>query len=504
MDIFNSPKFRSRVEELMDQNHVPGLSIAIVHSETIVSAGFGKASLDPSKPCTADTLFDIASASKSLTAGAVGLLVDDDEKYPEVQYEATMSSLLPEDFVMCEGYTENVTVEDILSHRTGMASHDSSYLGPRAAKPDDPRSVTRNLRNLEVCAPLRSKYHYCNMMFTVATYLVEKKSGLSFPDFLEEHFFQPLDMNSTNLQPKRARAKGLDERIATGYAWNEGNKTYHGFQAPDCPEAQGAGSIITSVNDYIKWVKAMMNHEAPITKDIYDGLVKPRAFHSTSFDDLRPLTSLTSIGAGWEVCFYRGYMVVSHDGSVPGFGSRHFFLPDFKFGGAIFGNSGGAGIVAAIVAQELIDEVLKVPETERPDWSKIESGLGDDGGEEEGDEEEEAEPQQHIYPDTKGSQPQEIPLSAYTGEYSNSGYHSLTVQIKDDKLFVDAMDRSFGFTLVFDHVREQTKYIARLCDHLDEGDEPLRAEFVFKGDRAVRMGLHLEIELEELIWFDRV
>ncbi|KFY02953.1 hypothetical protein O988_01771 [Pseudogymnoascus sp. VKM F-3808] len=558
MDIFNSPKFRSRVEQLMIQNHVPGLSIAIVQNETIASAGYGKASLDPSKPCTADTiigsilpslqystvqfisfpprptdrsvevtyaycyithlahfsrtllalltlarrswtLFDIASASKSLTAGAVGLLVDDDKKYPEVQYEATMSSLLPEDFVMCEGYTENVTVEDILSHRTGMASHDSSYLGPRATKPDDPQSVTRNLRNLAVCAPLRSKYHYCNMMFTVATYLVEKKSGQSFPDFLEEHFFQPLDMNSTNLQPQRARDKGLDERIATGYAWNEDNKAYHGFQAPDCPEAQGAGSIITSVNDYIKWVKAIMNHEAPITKDIYDGLVKPRAFHSTSFENLRPLTSLTSIGAGWEVCFYRGYMVVSHDGSVPGFGSRHFFLPDFKFGGAIFGNSGGAGIVAAIVAQELIDEVLKVPETERPDWSKIESELGDDGGEEE-----EAEPQQHIYPGTKWSQPQERPLSAYTGEYSNPGYHDLTVQIKDDKLFVDAMDRSFGFTLVFDHVREQIKYIARLCDHLDEGDEPLRAEFVFKGDKAVRMGLHLEIELEELIWFDRV
>lgn len=343
------------------------------------------------------------------------------------------------------------------------------------------------------------------MMFTVATYLVEKKSGLSFPDFLEEHFFQPLAMNSTNLQPERARTKGLAGRIATGYAWNEDNKTYHGFQAPDCPEAQGAGSIITSVNDYIKWVKAMMNHEAPITKDIYDGLVKPRAFHSTSFENLRPFTSLTSIGAGWEVHFYRGHMVVSHAGSVPGFGSHHFFLPDFKFGGAIFGNSGGAGNVAAILAQELIDEVLKVPEAERPDWNKIESELGDDGGEDEEDEEDgEGERLQNVYPDIMQSQPQTRPLGAYTGEYSNPGYHGLTVQIKDDKLFVDAMDRSFGFTLVFDHVREQTKYIARLCDHLDEGDEPLRAEFVFKGDRAVRMGLHLEIELEELIWFDRV
>lgn len=372
-------------------------------------------------------------------------------------------------------------------------------MGSQAAKPDDPQSVTRNLRNLAVCAPIRSKYMYCNMMFTVATHLVEKKSGLSFSDFLEEHFFQPLDMHSTNLQPERARAKGLGERIATGYAWDEESETYHGFQTPDCPEAQGAGSIITSVNDYIKWVKAMMNHEAPITEEIYKGLIKSRTFQSPNFENLPPLTSPMAIGAGWEICFYRGHMVVSHDGAVPGFGTCHFFLPDFKFGGAIFGNSGGGGIVSAIVARELIDEVLKVPETERPDWNKVESELCDDA-EEEGEEE----LRQKICPGIKESQLQETPLGAYTGEYSNAGYHGLTVQIKNDKLFVDATDRSMGFTLVFDHVCEQTKYIAHLSDFLEGGDEPLRAEFFFEEDRAVKMGLHFESDLEELIWFDRV
>lgn len=121
MDLLHSPKFSSRVEELMEQYHVPGLAIAIVQNETIASAGYGKASLDPSKPCTPDTLFDTASVGKSLTGASVGLLVNDNEKYPEVQYEATMSSLLPDDFVMSgEGYTEGVTVEDILSHRTGL------------------------------------------------------------------------------------------------------------------------------------------------------------------------------------------------------------------------------------------------------------------------------------------------------------------------------------------------------------------------------------------------
>lgn len=121
MDLFHSPEFQSRVEELMKEHHAPGLAVAVVQDQTIASAGYGHASLNPPKPCTADTLFDIASSSKSLTGASVGLLVSDDDKYPEVKYEATLSSLMPDDFVMQgEGYTEGVTVEDMLSHQSGL------------------------------------------------------------------------------------------------------------------------------------------------------------------------------------------------------------------------------------------------------------------------------------------------------------------------------------------------------------------------------------------------
>jgi CubicO group peptidase (beta-lactamase class C family) len=122
MDLFHSPEYRAHVEDLMKRYHVPGLAVAIVQSDKIASAGYGLASIDTTRPCTADTLFDIGSCSKSLTAAAVGLLVNDDINYPHVQYKTVVSSLLPDDFIMQgDGYTENVTVEDMLSHRTGMA-----------------------------------------------------------------------------------------------------------------------------------------------------------------------------------------------------------------------------------------------------------------------------------------------------------------------------------------------------------------------------------------------
>ncbi|OAQ57808.1 beta-lactamase domain-containing protein [Pochonia chlamydosporia 170] len=129
MDLFHSPKFVSHVESLLDKFHCPGASIAIVQNHTIASAGYGLVHLHPPELMTPDTLFDVASASKSLTAASVALLVGDDQKYLNVTYETTMSSLLPDDFVMSEAsYTEQVTIEDVLSHRTGVAPSDGGGL----------------------------------------------------------------------------------------------------------------------------------------------------------------------------------------------------------------------------------------------------------------------------------------------------------------------------------------------------------------------------------------
>lgn len=130
MEYVNKPDFASEVESLMGQYHVPGLSLAVMQGDQIFSAGYGKASLETLLPCTPDTLFDIASCAKSMTAASVALLVEDNENFPEVKYDAKMSHLLPEDFVMSEPeYTEGITVEDVLSHRTGMAPYEIPFRG---------------------------------------------------------------------------------------------------------------------------------------------------------------------------------------------------------------------------------------------------------------------------------------------------------------------------------------------------------------------------------------
>jgi len=123
MESFRSQTFTDRVNALLKEWHVPGLAIAVMQGEETVSKGYGSANLNLNKAMTPDAIFDIASSSKSMTAAAVALLVEDDETYPHIQWDIPVHKLLPEDFVMKEReYTEGVTVEDIVSHRSGLPS----------------------------------------------------------------------------------------------------------------------------------------------------------------------------------------------------------------------------------------------------------------------------------------------------------------------------------------------------------------------------------------------
>ncbi|KAI7195425.1 beta-lactamase/transpeptidase-like protein [Hortaea werneckii] len=413
-----------------------------------------------------------------------------------------MSHLLPDDFVMQEqSYTNDITVEDILSHRTGLPSHDNSYLGVRAAYPDDARSITRNLRNLSLAVPIRTTFMYCNMMYTVATRLIEVKSGLQFPDYLEEHFFSKLNMSSTNLQPSRARSKGCGNRIATGYAWHDEDGAYQTVDILDSPEGQGAGSIVTSVDDYILYIKAILQRAHPFTESVYDGLTRSRTLVDPSHMHPKPFTSPLVCAAGWETFYYRRNQVVRYDGLIDGYGSTHFFLPAHDFGGVIFGNSEGMETVAEVLSNTIIDELLDVPHLERPDWNEL-SKQGDAAEDNAADEQLKT-VRQALCPGIVVVQPQTLPLESYTGTYNNAGYHDLTVEIRDGRLFVDATDRSMGFTLTFDHVCDNAKYVAHLSDFQTGGDDPLAADFKLENARAVSLGLHLEPDLIQYIWFDR-
>lgn len=502
MDIINTANFEERIRELMTEWHIPGLSIAVFNEKDIIGRGFGLASLEPEVATTSDTLYDVASTSKSVTAGAVGKLLADKETYPHITWTTPVSQLLKDDFVLQDATsTASVTIEDILSHRSGMPRHDWSYMGIKARNPDNAESITRNLRNLCLSAPLRTKYQYCNMMFTVAAYLVEKESSQPFDKFLQSNIFDPLNMKSSYLQPSAVIAAKQEFRLSVPYAWRSNLNRYEKRDNKEQPEAIGAGSIQTSATDYAKWVQAVMTkNSALFDAETYDELVKPRIISDPEDkdDELRPFTSNEMYALGWDVGFYRGYRIVGHDGSETGYSACMFFLPSKNFGMTIFANVASAGDILNVIAKEIVDHVLNIPSEDRVDWNqraKVEK--------EKEQEYEEKSRKEVLGENEPAPNDLTLPLESFTGTYNNLGYKDMTVDIKDGQLHIDAMDRSMEFEISLEHVKDNRIFLGKLTD--DDFDiSYIRAEFEVEGEAVRKLGLGLCWEIKpKLIWFEK-
>lgn len=161
------------------------------------SQGYG-ISVFPSTPVTPETLFFGASTTKAFTAAAMSLLISS-SNHSGLSWDTPISSLIRDDFVLPDLYsTAHVTIEDALSHRTGMPAHDGSYGGTdEKGEKRGVRDLVRSLRHLPLTAPLRTKFQYCNMMFVAVSYVVETLTGVWLGDFLRENIWEPLGMKST-------------------------------------------------------------------------------------------------------------------------------------------------------------------------------------------------------------------------------------------------------------------------------------------------------------------
>lgn len=106
------------------------------------------------------TLFFGGSTTKAFTAALISILVDDNENFPEIQWDAMVHSIIPDDFTLSDPwFTTQVTVEDMLSHRSGMPLHDWVWFANMTLQ-----EAVRKMRYLPLTSTIRTKFNYCNLM----------------------------------------------------------------------------------------------------------------------------------------------------------------------------------------------------------------------------------------------------------------------------------------------------------------------------------------------------
>ena len=194
-----------------------------------------------------------------------------------------------------------------------------------------------------------------------------------------------------------------------------------------------------------------------------------------------------------------GHEIIHHNGVTAGFGSFQFFLPGYKFGGVVIGNSIWATEVGTGLGMELVSHVVGVEGPEWPAWNDVVALLDEERAREA------KELRESLCPDLDAPEKQSKPLREYVGRYRNDGYREMVVEIVGGELFVNATDRSDAFTLNFEHLCEQRKYVARLEDVYEKDSEEIAAEFEFdvEGISVRYMGLKLTDDVDGLIWFEK-
>jgi hypothetical protein len=340
---------------------------------------------------------------------------------------------------------------------------------------------------------------YSNIMYTVASHLVETISGIPYAEFLREKLWGPLGMANTFHDLPDVEAHDAMLRKATPYRWDKEKAEHVEIPVYASPEGQGAGSILTSASDYAKWVRALIKRTLPLSKDAHKDLVSPRTITSFNENYMIPFSSPQLYCLGLELETYRGHKLIGHDGGIPGFKSKVAFLPDFEQGLVIFANEDTFDWAVDTITRVWIDEVIGLPKEERIDWKAF-FREREERYEAEG-KEKEAKPE---FAPPENPEPLGVPLEAISGTYHDAGYKDLVLEVKDGKLVADCDDRCTPFTLTFGHLTGN-KFAVDLFDVWGAETIKLKGEIRVEANRVVSLGVSFEEDVEGgLIWFSKV
>ncbi|KUJ14891.1 putative penicillin-binding protein [Mollisia scopiformis] len=493
-------KFENLVEETLELWHVPGISLAVVDGEKTFAKGYGIAAL-PAVPMSPSTLFFAGSTTKAFTAAVMATLVEDNEKYPQVQWDTPIHQLIGDDFGLENEYaTTHITIEDALSHRSGLPRHDQAYGATSSGKRATVKEMIHSMRHLPLTAEPRTKYQYCNLMFLVAAHIIETLTGSKIGDLMKDRIWTPLDMTSTFSDLQDAM-NGKDD-LAKGYFYSDSDASYHEVEWMELDQCAGAGNIISNVLDYTKWARATISKTTPFSSASLEQLLRARSIMGSE----EPYTGSNMYALGWRTGVYHGQQFFEHTGGMNAFGAELILFPDIEFAIVAFANTAGtSNFVEQVLAFHLVDEKLGIPMTERFGWNKKNQAIITRG------QHNSSHAKSILYPELPSpTLPPTLPLPSYTGTYYHPGYQNLTIYFDDSTktLHADRSKSTWPEYFTFEHVSGEFFIIVTKAvgDYHALFPQVYPAEFRIRADGRVRqVGIRWEETMgEEKIWLDRV
>ncbi len=234
------------VAEMMANTGVPGVAVAVVQGErTIYAKGFGTRRVGTQSSVDADTVFQLASVSKSVGATVVAREIG----LGHVAWAQPIGGLLPWFALADPQATQLVTIGDLYAHRAGLPEHIGDRLEDMGY---DQRQVLERLRYVKLDG-FRTKYHYTNFGLTAAGIATAAAAGIDWATLSEQAIYAPLGMTRTS--SRFADFVGRSNRVS-GHRKLDGKWVVNELRMPDAQAP--AASVTSSVNDLAKWLSMML------------------------------------------------------------------------------------------------------------------------------------------------------------------------------------------------------------------------------------------------------
>lgn len=304
----------------LKSGNAPGAAVLVVHNgKAVFRRGYGVTDLRTLAPIDAETNFRLASFTKQFTAACIMLLARDGK----LRYDDHLTDFFPE----FPAYGKSITVRNLLNHTSGLPDYEDLLM---KQYPDTPPEKVPQILDAGVLKLLEqqssgrfapsSQWEYSNSGYAVLAMIVEKVSGKSFGQLLQERIFTPLQMKNTV-----AYEKGKNEVAHRAYGHSKEKDGWRQTDQSPTSAVLGDGGIYSSLDDLEKWDRALREHTLLSAAEMEPALTPVQP---TGVPAKFPEGRAVSYGFGWFLDPYRGHKRMSHDGETIGFRTTIQRFPD--------------------------------------------------------------------------------------------------------------------------------------------------------------------------------
>ena len=284
------------VARQMTSQHVPGLSLAVIdHGRTIKLKSYGQANLETGTPMTPDSVVQIGSLTKSFTAAAIMLLVQDHK----LGLDDPISRYIRE----APPAWRDISIRQLLNHSSGLATDGIATNVKTVLADFSEAEFLASATALPLQTPPGTAFAYSNLGYDLLSIIVSRVSGQTYGNFLQTRIFAPAGMSATRIVDRTA----ITPNQAQGYLWTRGElRVCLPYSAT---RFRGSASLQSTLRDLVRW-DAVLNGDTLLTSDS-----RKQMWASGTLKDGKT----TGYGYGWEVSAVNGHLLIAHNGAMNGY-----------------------------------------------------------------------------------------------------------------------------------------------------------------------------------------